>query len=336
MVASAARAGTSACMTGASRQPAPARAPRPAWAPIGILGGSGPAATARLLTTLVAAAQRDYGAVQDSDFPTVLVHSVPLPGMGADGHLAPALARAGLDEGLAGLVRTGAHVLAVACNTLHHELAGADLHRRAHDVPAAGGATRAEVVDLVAVTARAARDACPPGAPVGVLCSTAARRAELYPRQLAGLGVASVDTTEAEQALVTTVIGQAMAGIDPAGQAETIAHLVGALRARGAGAVILGCTELAAPPAYRGPGPGVTGLGVPGLGVPVLDSVHVLAGALLARSAARGRTASDTDTVTAAPVPAGTARPTTTQPHQPRAAGLALAAPVPTCVPVPS
>ena len=85
---------------------------------IGILGGMGPQASCELYRLINDISVRTYGAKRNSDFPHLLINSLPVPDLIAD---------AQGQEGTVGLVRDGARNLCragatdlmMACNTMH-------------------------------------------------------------------------------------------------------------------------------------------------------------------------------------------------------------------------
>ena len=88
---------------------------------IGIIGGAGPLAGALLVKNIVTCCQKSYNAVKDSDFPKIILVSYPFSQM-----LKPntryqkedQVSRE-LEETLIFLEKSGASILAIACNTLH-------------------------------------------------------------------------------------------------------------------------------------------------------------------------------------------------------------------------
>lgn len=85
---------------------------------IGILGGMGASATVAFYDRIVTICQREYGAIDDADFPDIMILNLPLD----DIVLAPqpiGRVRIQLDAGIRRLKQTGANVIAIPCNTAH-------------------------------------------------------------------------------------------------------------------------------------------------------------------------------------------------------------------------
>jgi aspartate racemase len=216
---------------------------------IGVLGGMGPLATADFYAKLV----RLTSAGVDQDHPRVIIDSkIPdrtaaLLGHGPDP--TPALVATAQN-----LERAGAGLIAIPCNSAHAFL---NAVRRAVGVPVLD--MTEEVAAAVALRARSA----------GILATEGTLRLRLYHGALARHGVAVVEPSEAEQAVVMTAIYAVKAGdLEPAVRAP-VREVVAALVARGAGAIVLGCTEL---PLLIGPDDA---------SVPVFDSTEILARAAL-------------------------------------------------------
>jgi aspartate racemase len=193
----------------------------------------GPAAAAHFCLRLA----ESTAAVRDQDHLHVLLDSDPsvpdrtafLLGDGEDP--VPALiAMAGR------LVRAGADLLVMACNS-----ASPFTTRVAAAVPVA-------VVDWAAEAARAVAGTAPVPATVGLLGTDGTARAGLYQRRLREHGITAIVPGPDMQAALTAAIYDVKAGL--AGMAGRAARRAGVLEAarslaaRGAGALLIACTEL--------------------------------------------------------------------------------------------
>jgi aspartate racemase len=85
---------------------------------IGIVGGAGPLAGAFLLERLLSLSRSDYGCYRDSDFPKIILISYPFSEM-LSKERDSAQITSELTECLRELRKSGATLLAIACNTLH-------------------------------------------------------------------------------------------------------------------------------------------------------------------------------------------------------------------------
>lgn len=124
---------------------------------IGILGGAGPLAGARLLERVFSLSTRLFGCCRDQDFPKVILISFPFTEM-----LSPVtnstLLQKELKSGLNLLRQNGAEILAIACNTLHAFLPENEKQPGLIELPAeAACAVPAGEVPLVLCTSTSAR-----------------------------------------------------------------------------------------------------------------------------------------------------------------------------------
>lgn len=228
---------------------------------VGVLGGMGPAATADFYAKLVRATpartdQEHLRVVIWAD-PTVPDRSAALLHDGEDP--APALA-----AGARALAAAGATLIAVPCNTAHAFLDGVSRV----GVP---------LVHMIRETALAVASVVPPGSRVGLLATTGTVAAGLYQRELEAVGTEAVLPDERDQDAVMAAIGAVKAGdVDDA--RRTLVEAARRLTARGARAVVAGCTEIP------------LALHADDVAVPVVDPATVLAEAVVAR--VRGRAAS--------------------------------------------
>lgn len=237
--------------------PPPLPRTRPA---LGILGGMGPLATAEFYRRLVARtpAESDQGhlpVLMWAD-PAVPDRTAALLGQGPSP--VPALV-----AGARWLRQAGARCVAVPCNTAHAYL------------EQVSKATGVEVLDMVQAALRVAADSVAGTSGttrVGVLATRGTRRAGLYERAGARLGVDVLHVPVAlQRAYVDPAIHAVKAGADLAGPEQRIAAAAGALKARGAQVVITACTEI---PLVSGAAARI---------VPVVDSTDALVDAAVSR-----------------------------------------------------
>ena len=224
---------------------------------LGVLGGMGPLASAQFMLrlTLLTPAARDQDHI-----PAVLWSDPRIPDRGE-------ATRGGPDPlpwllaGIEGLRRAGCGAIVIPCNTAH---AWYDPMREAAGVPIP------HIVDAAA--ADLGRIGIKPGR-IGLMGTATTLRMKLYQQRLAGLGWECVEPTETQ---MTRLVSPAIALVKAnrvADAYEPLAEVVNDLASRGAGAVVLGCTEIPlgiqAGPAER-------------LRVPVVDTIDALARAAIA------------------------------------------------------
>jgi aspartate racemase len=196
---------------------------------LGVLGGMGPLATADFYEKLIALTS----AACDQEHVPVLIYAVPqVPDRTAalvNGGASPLPA---LLAGLRTLTAAGAQAIAIPCNTAH---AWYDELAAASPVP---------ILHIADAAADAAARIAGPGARLALVATSGTLAAGVYPRRFAARGFDCATPTDAEMRdLVMPGIGRVKAGaVDEGGR--LLERAVGALLERGAGAVVLGCTEV--------------------------------------------------------------------------------------------
>lgn len=224
---------------------------------LGVLGGMGPDATVEFMRRVL----RATPARDDADHLRMIVDNNPkvpsriaalIEGTGEDpGPVLAAMAR--------GLEAAGADLLALPCNTAHHYL---PVIREAVGVP---------VLDMVGLSVARLRGLAPPVRAVGLLASPDVRLTGLVEARAREAGIEALFPEGEDEAAVLRVIravkADAVGADDLAGYRAAAAGLV----RRGAGALVLACTELSLVEAPR--------IGA----VPVLDTLDVLVEAVVER-----------------------------------------------------
>ncbi len=199
---------------------------------IGVLGGMGPVASAETYMQIIRTCQRNYGAVEDVDFPEVMIYNLPLEQFDCIGFQDNNAERVvgQLSAGIKKLETAGASIIIIDCNTVHC------FYDRLQ------ATTSAEILNLIDITAKYVRTKGMHK--VGVLCSRTSRRLGLYTIALAELGIENFDVTEQEQNAVDAAILAVMA--DKVGYAEcdAVNAVVKRMFESGADAILLGCTEI--------------------------------------------------------------------------------------------
>ena len=221
--------------------------------PIGVLGGMGPLATIDFMHKLLAATP----AARDQDHLPLLVSSIPqvpdrtaaFRGEGASP--LPALVESGRR-----LVDGGAALLVMPCNTAHLWF---------EPLQAALGVPMLHIVDMALAEARRHVGA---GAPLGLLATEATLDSGLYTARAADVAW-RLPTPAEREAWITPGIAAVKAGDLGCGR-MLLGKAAAALAARGAQALVLGCTEI----------PLVVDAGT--APVPVIDATAALARATVA------------------------------------------------------
>ncbi len=225
---------------------------------LGILGGMGPQATIDLYQKVL-----NYTpATRDQDHLQVLIWSDPhIPDRTAAilyGGMDPSYA---LCAGAAKLVSGGAECIGIPCNTAHYYLAA--VRRAAQGVP---------VLDMIELTAKAARDCLGTGARVAIAATQATLATRLYDSALASVGLVPMVPSPPEQVIIDDLIfgpSGVKAGFVDANNCRRFQELCVRLFSSGAEGIIAACTEL---PLLAGS---------PSTMLPIIDPTSILAQALV-------------------------------------------------------
>lgn len=197
---------------------------------IGILGGIGPSASANMYVRIIEYMQQHYNAWDDADFPKVMVHSTSLSGFDEYGIADEDLVVADLIQGVKKLEDMGSELIIVACNTVHYF----DKQMEA-----------AITVPLVHMINEACYDVKKQGyTKVGIVCSQSTKDLCLYSDELKKIGVEPLVTSNDEQLIVNNAIKDVMAGVQDSHTKSELNKVFSRFEQSGAGAVLLGCTEL--------------------------------------------------------------------------------------------
>jgi aspartate racemase len=197
---------------------------------LGVLGGMGPAATARFYQRLVAQTR----ALQDQHHVPVFISADPrVPDraravLGTGPSPVPAMMR-----GVRMLQQAGASTIALPCNTAHAFL------------PELESQSGADFIDMIGATVSDCRRLQPETTTVGVLATRGTRAAQLYEAaaQSVGLSIVHVDEPTQEELVDRAIL------MLKAGGPRTVAHglieeATQRLRDAGAQVAIAACTEL--------------------------------------------------------------------------------------------
>jgi aspartate racemase len=209
----------------------------------------GPEATAVFYQHLVRECQVQFGATRDSDYPRILIDSLPVPDI-LDGIECPHVVLELLIDAAKRLFAAGVDCLAMPCCTIHVF---------ADQVQSAVGIPLIDIRDAVTQHVLAQGFTT-----VGILATATTLRSRLFHDWLMPASVAVV--TDYRQEAVNQVIHNILAGTTTPHDRTHLLQIAARLAGVGAEAVILGCTEL---PLLLGECPQPP--------VPLIDSLRLLA-----------------------------------------------------------
>ncbi|HLD63578.1 MAG TPA: amino acid racemase [Candidatus Peribacteraceae bacterium] len=197
---------------------------------IGVLGGMGHSAAADLFQKMLAYAQTEYRAVQDEEYPPIIIHSLPLAGFDETGVADEEIVRKQLVERVKGLEAAGADLIAIACNTVH--IYHAEMQAAVH-IP---------IINMVEVTMHAVQLSALPT--IGLFCSETTTKTHLYQKTHKPDGLEIIEPTPEQQAHLNHVIEHVMGGTQNEDDVAVLQKIAAEYQANGAQGVILGCTEI--------------------------------------------------------------------------------------------
>lgn len=197
---------------------------------IGILGGSGPVAGTNLLSEILSVAQSDHGATQDTDYPPVILYSLPLAGFSETGISDYGLVKKHFLHGLQVLRGAGCDLIIIACQTLHTYLPELPVN------------LRSPILDMVTLTIDQIKQT--KSESVGILASETTNTSGLYSHRLSNLGIQPIILDRHDQISLNQIILHVMGGSQTQTDIDTLQTLIHSLILKGADSIVIGCTEL--------------------------------------------------------------------------------------------
>lgn len=220
---------------------------------IGIIGGMGPQASVKLLEVLINVCTKDFGAKSDSDFPEVILNSVPVPNFTSNKNEIKTV-RNILMKRVKKLENFKPSCFGIVCNTAH--VMFEDLQQ----------ITNVPFVSIIdEVTKKVVESDIER---VGLLGTPVTIDSGLYQDALGKQRIEVIIPSKKDRKFVETVIFNVLAGKANEKDELRLATVAGLLKEKGAQGIILGCTEL----------PLIFPKDFP---APVFDSIEILARALL-------------------------------------------------------
>ncbi|MEK6953206.1 MAG: amino acid racemase [Nanoarchaeota archaeon] len=220
---------------------------------IGILGGMGPQASSYLYDLIIKKSIKDYGVIDNKDFPDIVLFSISIPDFIGNSKNKPNALRV-LKQKVEDANKIGLSCLSMACNTAHILLP--DIQKN----------MKMPFISLIDEVARETNDLNIKK--VGLLGTPTTLKSNLYQKALAKYKIKAVTPSKNQFSSIESVIRRVISGKQNEKDQQTLQIIAHGLKKEGAQGIILGCTEL--PLAFPKK-----------IDLPVLNSVEVLADALL-------------------------------------------------------
>ena len=194
-----------------------------------ILGGMGPQASLELYRLIIDKAQKEYNAINNDDFPEIILHSIPVPDF-ISNKLAKDEALKMLEDRVKLISIKKTRSFAIACNTAH--LLAPDLQRLT-DVP---------FISIIEETAYYISQH--KSTKVGILASPVTIKSNLYQTALKKYRIESITPNAKDLEYIEQAIRAVISGNDLTSHKVKLLQISNKLFDQGAEQIILGCTEL--------------------------------------------------------------------------------------------
>jgi|SRR3989344_32630 len=197
--------------------------------PIAIIGGMGPEASVYLYNVLIKQSIDSYGAVNNDDFPEIVLYSVPVPDFISSNERRNEAFDI-LKEKVESLNSLNPLCIAIACNTAHVLIN--DLQNLSH-VPFVSMID--EIVEAVL------KDKINK---VGLLGTPSTLRSGMYQNAFRKVDIETILPENSEIDLIENIVRKVIAGTTDEKDKENLEKIANVLKKKGVKGIILGCTEL--------------------------------------------------------------------------------------------
>jgi len=201
-----------------------------AFKKIGILGGMGPESSANFYYKIIRYCQKEYQAIQDTDFPPIIIYSLPLLGFDESGILDEKIVLKQLVHGITILKNAGCDFIVIPCNTVHcfiHEL------RINSSIP---------ILSIIEETVERIKQS--KNNIIGLLGSETTLKLQLYQELLDNNNITCISPTKEDKILITELILEIMSGKVENKTKNDVLSIIKKMEQQSANAIVLGCTEL--------------------------------------------------------------------------------------------
>jgi len=195
---------------------------------IGILGGMGPEATADLYMRIVKICQMKYGAKFDSDYPQILINSIPLSDVVEAEKIDDIYSY--LVIGIKILENAGANFIVIACNTVQFL------------VPRLRKEVSIPIIGIPEETLKIAKFYS--FKKVGLLATKNTIKMKAFDKEAEKCGINVITPNSEQQNIITNIIMNILSGNKFEQDKLSLQQIIDELVSRGTEAIIIGCTDL--------------------------------------------------------------------------------------------
>lgn len=196
---------------------------------IGVLGGMGPESTAIFYHALIQQCQKQYGAQYDQDYPEVFIYNLPIPDI-VEGLEKPDETLAQLVKGAQKIATIGVDFMVMPCNTAHYFYPGM---------------AKSISIPFICIFLATAKKIKAKGyKKVGFLATETTIKYKSYDKDFEKNNVELILPDQSEQERLTKIIMNILAGHKFDSEKNELQQIIERLKAKGAEAVVLACTDL--------------------------------------------------------------------------------------------
>lgn len=197
--------------------------------PIAIIGGMGPEASAYLYTTLINNSVKHFHAVNNEDFPQIILYSVPVPDF-ISTSIKEQEAVTILKQKVLDINKLNVLCGAIACNTAHKVL---------NDLQSVSNFPFISMVDEVVAVVKNDNMG-----KIGLLGTPSTLRSSIYQDAFKKKGIESLVPDESNFSDIEKTIRNVISESTTKEDRQVLKEIADSLKKRGAEAIVLGCTEL--------------------------------------------------------------------------------------------
>ena len=201
-----------------------------AFKKIGILGGMGPEASANFYYKIIKYCQEKYNAVQDTDYPPIVIYSYPLYGFDESGIIDYNLVLKQLIHGVNTLANAKCDFIVMPCNTIHFFI---DVLSSKSPIP---------IISIVEETIKKIKE--DNFNSVGLLASESTLKLKLYQKILNKNNIDCLLPDNKDYPKITKLILELMGGKVKDNTKNDVLYLIEKMQSKSIKAIVLGCTEL--------------------------------------------------------------------------------------------
>lgn len=197
--------------------------------PIAVIGGMGPEASVYFYNTLIKQSVKYFGAVNNDDFPEIVLYSVPVPDFISTNERRDEALEI-LKEKVKSLNQLNPQSIAIACNTAHILL---------KDLQEVSSAPFVSMIDeVVTEVAKGGINT------VGIIGTPSTIRSGMYQEGLKKIGIESIIPNSDEIIQLDEIIRNVIAEKASDNDTQTLKIIADRMKSLGAQGIVLGCTEI--------------------------------------------------------------------------------------------